>query len=150
MVQALRSAQIQLDVAFENSPIGKAIISPEGNILRVNRAFVGLFDYEKNALLSMTLDGLTHPDDWQNAFDLNQRVLVGDIPGFQMEIRYIHAEGHTIWAQLNSTLVRDPDGLTIELNFNNLPKMPEWGEDYSQMPAVEGAKDKAGTMTGRA
>jgi len=109
--QALRAAQLQLDVAFENSPIGKAIISPEGNILRVNRAFVGLFDYEKNALLSMTLDGLTHPDDWQNAFDLNQRVLVGDIPGFQMEIRYIHAEGHTIWAQLNSTLVRDPDGL---------------------------------------
>ncbi len=43
--------------------------------------------------------------------------------------------------------VRDPDGLTIELNFNNLPKMPDWGEDYSKMPEVEGAKDKAGTMT---
>jgi len=110
VVQALRSAQIQLDVAFENSPIGKAIISPSGKILRVNRALVGLFDYERNVLLSMTLDELTHPEDRQNALSFYQRVLAGDIPGFQMEIRYIHAGGFTIWAQLNSTLVRDPDG----------------------------------------
>ena len=49
--------------------------------------------------------------------------------------------------ELFQIFVRDPDGLTIELNFNNLPKMPDWGEDYSQMPEVAGAKDKAGTVT---
>ena len=43
--------------------------------------------------------------------------------------------------------VRDPDGLTIELNFNGLKKMPDYGEDYSTMPAVEGAKDMVGTVT---
>jgi catechol 2,3-dioxygenase-like lactoylglutathione lyase family enzyme len=52
--------------------------------------------------------------------------------------------------ELFQIFVRDPDGLTIELNFNGLAKMPDWGEDYSQMPEVAGAKDKAGTMTGRA
>ena len=41
------------------------------------------------------------------------------------------------------------DGLTLELNFNGLEKMPEWGEDYSKMPEVEGAKDNAGTVTRR-
>ena len=46
--------------------------------------------------------------------------------------------------------VRDPDGLTIELNFNGLEKMPDWGDDYSQMPEVAGAKDLAGTMASRA
>ena len=43
--------------------------------------------------------------------------------------------------------VRDPDGLTLELNFNGLNPMPDWGEDYSKMPEVAGAKDKAGTIT---
>lgn len=43
--------------------------------------------------------------------------------------------------------VRDPDGLTIELNFNGLKEMPAYGEDYSTMPALADAKDKAGTVT---
>ncbi len=43
--------------------------------------------------------------------------------------------------------VRDPDGLTIELNFNGLNPMPDWGEDYSKMPALADAQDKAGTVT---
>ena len=43
--------------------------------------------------------------------------------------------------------VRDPDGLTIELNFNGLKEMPDFGEDYSKMPQVAGAKDKAGSVT---
>ena len=42
--------------------------------------------------------------------------------------------------------VRDPDGLTIELNFNGLKEMPDYGEDYSKMPEVAGATANAGTM----
>ena len=30
--------------------------------------------------------------------------------------------------------VRDPNGLTIELNFQGFKTMPDWGEDYSEMP----------------
>lgn len=31
--------------------------------------------------------------------------------------------------------IKDPDGLTIELNFFGLTEQPDWGgEDYSQMP----------------
>ena len=32
--------------------------------------------------------------------------------------------------------VRDPDGLTLELNFFNLKTMPEWAENYNDMPRV--------------
>ncbi|MSQ55375.1 MAG: glyoxalase [Betaproteobacteria bacterium] len=42
--------------------------------------------------------------------------------------------------------VRDPDGLTIELNFNGLKQMPDYGEDYSKMPELGGSTAKAGTM----
>ena len=32
--------------------------------------------------------------------------------------------------------VRDPDGLTIELNFFGVTTMPTWAENYNEMPRV--------------
>jgi catechol 2,3-dioxygenase-like lactoylglutathione lyase family enzyme len=46
--------------------------------------------------------------------------------------------------ELFQIFVRDPDGLTIELNFAGLKTMPDFGEDYSTMPKVAGALDKEG------
>jgi catechol 2,3-dioxygenase-like lactoylglutathione lyase family enzyme len=38
-------------------------------------------------------------------------------------------------SQLYQLFIKDPDGLTIELNFFGITKAPEWGgEDYSKMP----------------
>ena len=51
------------------------------------------------------------------------------------------AEGAVHWARalpdfdLYQIFVRDPDGLTIELNFFGLKQQSDWGgEDYSKMP----------------
>jgi hypothetical protein len=38
-------------------------------------------------------------------------------------------------SQLYQLFIKDPDGLTIELNFFGITKAPDWGgEDYSKMP----------------
>jgi hypothetical protein len=38
-------------------------------------------------------------------------------------------------SQLYQLFVKDPDGLTVELNFLGVTKAPDWGgEDYSKMP----------------
>ncbi len=39
-------------------------------------------------------------------------------------------------SNLFQMFVRDPDGLTLELNFFNLTIMPDWAESYSEMPRV--------------
>jgi hypothetical protein len=49
-------------------------------------------------------------------------------------------------SQLYQLFIKDPDGLTIELNFFGVTKAPDWGgEDYSRMPraAKKTAKKKA-------
>lgn len=38
--------------------------------------------------------------------------------------------------KLFQIFVRDPDGLTIELNFFDLQTMPDWAENYGEMPRV--------------
>ena len=41
-------------------------------------------------------------------------------------------------SQLYQLFIRDPNGLTIELNFFGITAAPDWGgEDYSKMPRVE-------------
>lgn len=41
-------------------------------------------------------------------------------------------------SQLYQLMIRDPNGLMIELNFFGITDAPEWGgEDYSQMARVE-------------
>ena len=41
-------------------------------------------------------------------------------------------------SQLYQLMIRDPDGLMIELNFFGITDAPEWGgEDYAQMARVE-------------
>lgn len=39
-------------------------------------------------------------------------------------------------SNLFQIFVRDPDGLTLELNFFNLATMPGWAENYGEMPRV--------------
>jgi len=43
-------------------------------------------------------------------------------------------------SQLFQLFIRDPDGLTIELNFFGVTQAPDWGgEDYSKMPRSDKA-----------
>ena len=47
--------------------------------------------------------------------------------------------------ELFQLFIKDPDGLTIELNFLGIKKAPKWGgEDYSKMPRVQ-EKGRAAT-----
>ena len=47
--------------------------------------------------------------------------------------------------QLYQMFIKDPDGLTIELNFYGIEQAPEWGgENYAEMPRVtEAAHERA-------
>jgi hypothetical protein len=47
-------------------------------------------------------------------------------------------------SQLYQLFIKDPDGLTIELNFFGITKAPDWGgEDYSKMPRAASSKQPA-------
>jgi catechol 2,3-dioxygenase-like lactoylglutathione lyase family enzyme len=47
-------------------------------------------------------------------------------------------------SQLYQLFLKDPDGLTVELNFFGITQAPDWGgEDYSKMPRTQGNKAKA-------
>ncbi len=93
--------------AFEYASIGKALVSPEGSWLRVNRAVCELLGYTEEELLALTFQDITHPDDLDADLSYVEQMLSGDIKTYQMEKRYFHKDGHIVWVLLSVSLVRD-------------------------------------------
>jgi diguanylate cyclase (GGDEF)-like protein/PAS domain S-box-containing protein len=108
--QALKRVTQQFRSAFDNAPIGMALVGLEGQWLDVNQALCELVGYSEDELLRMTFQDLTHPDDLDADLALVHDVLAGRRTTYQMHKRYIHADGRVIWALLSVSLATDEEG----------------------------------------
>jgi PAS domain S-box-containing protein len=95
--------------AFEFAAIGMALVSPEGNFLRVNNALTRIVGYSSDELLKMDFQKITHPSDLEVDLVFLNEMLDGKRNNYQMEKRYAHKDGGTIWALLSVSLIRNAD-----------------------------------------
>lgn len=106
-IQALMGETQSMKMAFEEAPIGMAIVSLEGRWLRVNRALCTILGYSEAEMLAQTFQDITHPDDLEKSLAHGNQALAGQVSTYQVEKRYIHKLGHTVWVLLNASLTRD-------------------------------------------
>jgi PAS domain S-box-containing protein len=107
---ALRSSEETFRAAMENASIGMTIMEPPGRWLRVNRALTQLLGYSQEELLQLNFRAITHPDDLDQSDLVVERLLAGEAETSTIEKRYVHKTGRIVWAQLNISAVRHPDG----------------------------------------
>jgi PAS domain S-box-containing protein len=109
-----RESEERFKSAFDEAPIGMALSSigaeDAGRFVQVNRALCKLLGYSADELVGSHFERITHPADRTGSKDLYQQVLDGTRSSFQVEKRYVHAEGHTVWGLLNLSLVHDEHG----------------------------------------
>jgi two-component system, cell cycle sensor histidine kinase and response regulator CckA len=97
--------------AFENAPIGMALVALDGSWLQVNRSMCELVGYTHEELLGgATFQDITHADDLEADLEYVRQMLAGEIETYQMEKRYLHKLGHIVWVLLSVSLVRSSDG----------------------------------------
>jgi len=106
----LRESTQQFAQAFHQTSVGTAIVAPDGRLLDVNDALCALLGYERGELLGVTLRRLTHPDDVDASEAVRRGLLAGTASGRQIEKRYLHRDGRSVWALASVTLVRDALG----------------------------------------
>jgi diguanylate cyclase (GGDEF)-like protein/PAS domain S-box-containing protein len=112
---ALRNAEARFRRAFEDAPIGMALVGLDGRWLRVNRVMCQLAGYPAEQLLTLTRTEVVHPADREQSTAEIQRVVDGEVAVLESERRYVRGSGEVIWVQLSVSLVRDAEGRPLYL-----------------------------------
>ena len=82
----------------------------DGRLMQVNAAFCRMVGYSEEELLARTWMELTHPDDIGPALRDQERFWREQREFVDMEMRFIHCMGNTVWVRVRPSLVRDPRG----------------------------------------
>lgn len=98
------------ELMFEAAPIPKALVGLDGRWLEVNPALVDLLGYDRERLLSLRFQDVTHPDDLDKDLALLGQLMADEIPSYSMEKRYLRSGGSTVWVELHVSAVRAGDG----------------------------------------
>jgi len=103
----LRQSEEQLRLTLENAPIGIVTTGLDGSLLNVNPAFCNILGYTAEELTRLTIEGITHPDDWEETKARFDALVCGVVDSYELEKRYIRRDGVIITVRARAGLVRD-------------------------------------------
>src|SRR5438067_3691316 len=108
--EALAEAQALFRSAFDQAPWGAAVVGLDGRFVKANVALCALTGFKEDELLGRLVVEITHPADRADAARRLATTLAGHDDGYDVEKRYIRADGRIIWVHVRTTLVRDTVG----------------------------------------
>lgn len=103
---ALAASEEQFRTSFDYAGIGMALVTPEGDWLKVNRALCDIIGHEPDELLACDFQSLAHEEDLGGALVLFDNLLKGRAQSSQIEMRYRHKDGRDVWTCCNFAAVR--------------------------------------------
>lgn len=125
----LRESEDRFKYIFDHAPVGVSITSPDGT-LHPNRAFCDMLGYSREELRERNQVDLTHADDRMESNRVMRAIMRGEQDSGRLVKRYIHKNGSTVWADLNSCLRRDESGrplyfITVAANITDRVRAEE-------------------------
>ena len=130
--------QEQFRAVFEEGPIGLALVSPDGRLLRVNRRFCEMLGYSEREIVALGLERITHPDDWKRDYPFLSRLWRGEIMQYRTEKRYLRKDGRALRAQLTVSLLHDAAGKPVN-NLGMIEDITERKRAEEKLRNSEGA-----------
>ncbi|MEE8429779.1 MAG: PAS domain S-box protein [Candidatus Desulfatibia sp.] len=104
--------------SFYHASIGICLLGLNKRYLKANSTFCVMVGYSEVELASKAFIDITYPDDIDATIEQLNKLRKGEIDSFQMENRYIHKQGHIIWAYASISAVRDANGNIIHYIFH--------------------------------
>ncbi len=108
--ETLRETEQRLQIVFNESPMGMALVGVDGCPVLTNAALQHMLGYTGEELGRMRFTDFTHPDDCAADQELYQQLILGARKGYQMEKRYLRKDGRVILARLLVNAVRGTAG----------------------------------------
>jgi diguanylate cyclase (GGDEF)-like protein/PAS domain S-box-containing protein len=136
--RALTEAEERFHRAFDQAPIGMALVTPAGRWLQVNPALCELLGYEADELTALSFMDVTHPDDLEASLEHSRRQVDGEVESARIEKRFIRSDARTVWVALTSSLTRDADGAPLHF----VAQIEDVTERVLAQRALEEAEDR--------
>ena len=105
--RALDANERLFRAAFDDAPIGTAIVGLDGRWIEVNDALCNMLGYSAAEMKRLSFQDITHPDDLDADAAHVERLLRGEATHYRMEKRYLCGDAQLIHCQLDVSLVRD-------------------------------------------
>lgn len=96
--------------SFDNATTGMLLVGLDAKLISVNPAFARMLGYSAEQLQANNFLSVTHPDDVAMSRATMQALLDGKQKACRFEKRYLHRNGHVVWADVNTVLMRDKRG----------------------------------------
>ncbi|AMC35104.1 PAS domain S-box protein [Janthinobacterium sp. B9-8] len=106
----LLQSELRFQATFEQAAMGIALVSPNGQWLRVNRRLCQITGYSQDELLSLTFQDITHPADLQDDQHFVEQMLAGQLETYAMQKRYLCKGGEITWVNLTVALAWKKNG----------------------------------------
>ena len=106
LTDLLRSSDARFQRAFDASPIGMALTTPDSTMIEVNAALCRMLGRSREEMLGGALDALAYPDDLAVRGSGRQ----GRTDVVQVERRYLRPDGEVVWTLHTAIVERTDDG----------------------------------------
>jgi diguanylate cyclase (GGDEF)-like protein/PAS domain S-box-containing protein len=113
--RALRASERRFRESMEHSPIGMLIADLNGVWGYTNIALQQMLGYTAEEFRALPPGGPSKSEEWQKSKTRWGRLLTGEINVYEVTRSFRHKEGHWIWTHVAVSLLRDEDGLPLNL-----------------------------------
>lgn len=87
------------------SSLDAVVLSQNGKILLVNKAFCTTFGYSHDEALSIGPTTIIAPEDQERVVEIHNKRMRGEIDTLQYTAHFLHKLGHRLFVEINSTTV---------------------------------------------
>jgi PAS domain S-box-containing protein len=108
--EALRDSEERFRAAFEDAPIGMALVNFDHAIFRANRALSEMFGYTPEEMTTLSVEELGLPEEIEKSSLPLRQMFAGEMDGYQLERRCRNKRRRVIWVNLIGRAVRNADG----------------------------------------
>jgi PAS domain S-box-containing protein len=108
--ERLLATEARYSLAFAEAPIGMVLLTPDGQILEVNQAYLEMLGYTREELCSRDTSHITHPDDVPVTRNFFAALREGAHSNVVIEKRYFRNDGEILWARASGAMRRDEEG----------------------------------------
>jgi PAS domain S-box-containing protein len=137
----LVAGELLWQLTVEHSPVGTALVAPDGRLLSANRALCDMLGHSEAEMRALTFQQITHPDDLAPDLAMVRETLEGRRTSFRMRKRYLHADGHVVHGDLSVALLRSPDGAPMHF-ISQILDVTETVENAERLLEASAALDR--------